>query len=143
MNGEPREPEVDQPPPLFDLTKIGFDLDGTLDRPEIAALARVLFAAGVEIHIITAGYVGETEETAAEMVARKEARLEFLGVPYSKLHIVTGQSFEEAGQEKAAIINYYELPIMFDDAPTFVKEMVEGTSAMILHLKPGGNTDEE
>src|SRR6266478_1724156 len=33
--------------------KIGFDLDGTLDRPHIAELCRVLLAGSHEVHIIT------------------------------------------------------------------------------------------
>jgi len=126
------------------LTKFGFDLDGTLDRAEIAALARVLHAAGVEVHIITVGALGGDEPEAEEkMIQRKIERLAFLEVPYTRLHVVTGEDFEEAGQEKAAIINYYNIQVMIDDAPSFVKEMVEATTAMILHLKPGGNDDED
>ncbi len=142
-------------PPPFPLVRVGFDLDGTLDQPEIAALARVLFAAGIEIHVVTVGAVqgqsmgaGDekkivTAEDADAMYARKVERLSILDVPFTKLHVVTGETFEEAGEEKAAILNYSEIPIMIDDSPTFVKEMVFATSAMILHLKPGGNDDDE
>lgn len=131
-------------PSKFPLKRVGFDLDGTLDRPEIAALARLLYAAGVEIHVITVGALGgDAPEDAEAMYMRKIERLTFLDVPFTKVHVVTGDNFSDAGEEKAAIINAYEIPIMVDDAPTFVSVMVKDTSAMILHLKPGGNDDEE
>lgn len=136
-------------PPHFDLTKIGFDLDGTLDRPEVAALARVLYAAGVQIHILTVGAImSERDDSTLQedydaMVQRKVQRLEFLAIPYHELHVVVGDTFEEAGREKAALINAREIPIMFDDSGSFVKAMVEDTTAIIMHLKPGGNEDED
>jgi hypothetical protein len=132
-------------PMKFPLTKVGFDLDGTLDHSEIGALARLLYAAGVEIHVITVGGIGEdvedTPEAVERMYARKIERLAFLDVPFTKLHVVTGDTYSDAGYEKAAIINGYEIPIMIDDASTFVSAMVEDTTALILHLKPGGNDE--
>lgn len=138
------KPKPVLPPPIMTLTKIGFDLDGTLDRPEIAALARLLYAAGVEIHIITVGALdGDGPEATEVMHARKVERLAFLSIPYQHLHVVTGANFDEAGEEKAAIVNYYELPIVIDDSGSFVKALVADTSAMVLHLKPGGNENED
>lgn len=122
------------------LLRIAFDLDGVLDRPEMAALARFLYAAGVEIHVITVGAPdNETAEATKVMYARKVERLAFLDVPYTTLHVVTGKDREEEGEEKAALLNYYAIPIMVDDSIDFVESMVENSTAMILHLQPGGN----
>jgi hypothetical protein len=126
------------------LTKVAFDLDGVLDQAPIAALARLLFEAGVEVHIITVGALdmdaGEDEPEADDVMrARKIERLAFLSVPFTMLHVVTGVDFAEAGEEKAALVNYYGLQIVIDDSSSFVKAMVADTTAMILHLKPGGS----
>jgi hypothetical protein len=131
-------------PPRIEFTKIAFDLDGVLDHPEMSALARFLFAAGIEVHIITVGAVeGDAPEAEGVMRARKIERLDFLGVPFTTLHIVTGKDYEEAGEEKAAIVSYYGIPIIVDDSPSLVRVLVKDTTAMVLHLKAGGGTGDE
>jgi radical SAM superfamily enzyme len=116
--------------------KVGFDLDGTLDHPELAALCNLLYDAGAEIHVITAGAIGETGYQATE--EKKQLKLQILGIKYHHLHIVTGATFEEAGQEKAAKCEYYGIEVMIDDSSSFVHEMVKGTTAIILHVRMAG-----
>jgi hypothetical protein len=123
-------------PRRIELTKVGFDLDGVLDRPEMAALARFLFAAGIEVHVITVGAVeGDAPEGAEVMRARMVERLAFLGVPFTMLHVVTGEDYEEAGEEKAVILAYHNIQVMIDDSSSLVKAMVANSTAVILHLR--------
>ncbi len=58
--------------------KIGFDLDGVLDRPAMAALLKVLLEAGVEVHIIT-GIFDEAGEWQSEK--SKRDKLARIGIP--------------------------------------------------------------
>lgn len=90
--------------------KCGFDLDGTLDHPEIRNLCNALFDAGHEVHILT-GYwpTGNyTEQMKHDKIAR-------LGVRYTQLHLCEGASMAEIGQTKAAILNRYGIEFMIDD----------------------------
>lgn len=118
--------------------KFGFDLDGTLDRPEIAEMARALFRAGHEIHVITVGRLGPRAWGTIEL---KKLRLESLGVPYTKVHIVEGDTYTEAGQAKAAVINREDIVTMIDDSTTMSKEMARGTGASIMFLRDYGDAD--
>lgn len=58
--------------------KVGFDLDGVLDRPAMAALLKVLLEAGVEVHIIT-GIFDEAGEWQSEKSKRE--KLARIGIP--------------------------------------------------------------
>jgi hypothetical protein len=116
--------------------KIAFDLDGTLDHPELTRLCNLLYDAGAEIHIITAGAIGEAGYEAS--VERKQAKLLALGVSYHQLHVVTGETFEEAGQEKAAKCEYYGIDVVIDDSSSFVHELIRGTTAVVLHVRVAG-----
>lgn len=61
--------------------KFGFDLDGTLDKPEIAYLANQLLASGHEVHIITSIFPesGEWQNRSAKL-----DKLNRIGVPVSE-----------------------------------------------------------
>lgn len=107
--------------------KWGFDLDGTLDHPEIAALANVLFDAGHEVHILT-GCIPNSP-TAAE---HKPAKLARLGVRYTKIHLCEGETMEDMGYTKAQVLRRENIPLMIDDDPTFVKQMVHYSTSRIL-----------
>lgn len=53
----------------------GFDLDGTLDSPAVAELARTLILAGVSVHIITGTFGESGDYQSAEAKERKLVRL--------------------------------------------------------------------
>lgn len=122
--------------------KLGFDLDGTLDHPELKDLCNLLYDAGAEIHILTVGSLGAAGYESTEQ--RKRDKLQTLGVKYHHLHLIIADTFEEAGDEKAALCEYHQLKIMIDDSETFVKQMTQGTTAIILHVRmagePGGRS---
>jgi len=113
--------------------KVGFDLDGTLDRPELAQLARVLYDAGCEIHVITANAIAVAKyyQTRED----KEKKLLRLGVLYTELHLAAGTTFSEVGQEKARIIREQGIEVMFDDSTTFCNMMEEHSDAVILRVR--------
>ena len=115
---------------------IGFDLDGTLDHPELVRLCNLLYDAGAIIHIITVAGLGVADYMSNE--AKKRDKLYRLGVKYHHLHLVTGETFEEAGDEKAAKCEYYGIEVMIDDSSTFVKQMLHGTTAVVLHVRVAG-----
>lgn len=114
---------------------IGFDLDSTLDRPELAALARQLYETGAyEIHVVTVGRIASSGYETPR--AAKMAKLKALDVPYHYLHLAGGETFESAGRNKAEIINKMGIQIMFDDSTTFCNEMAANTDAVILRVRP-------
>lgn len=59
--------------------KVGFDLDGVLDRPVLATLLRTLLSAGVEVHIIT-GTFDESDSWQGPQAKRE--KLARLNIPY-------------------------------------------------------------
>lgn len=107
--------------------KWGFDLDGTLDHIEIRDMCNALYDAGHEIHILT-GFVPGGGYTAED----KLAKIERLGVKYSKLHLCEGDTMEDIGYTKAQILRNYNIPLMIDDDPTFVKQMAYYSTSRIL-----------
>lgn len=58
--------------------KVGFDLDGTLDRPSVRDLALALIAAGHEVHIITGIF---SESGSWQDLHSKIQKLDRLGIP--------------------------------------------------------------
>ena len=107
--------------------KWGFDLDGTLDHPEIRALANLLYDHGEEVHVLT-GFVPDGNYTEN----KKIEKLVRLGVRFSKLHLCPGETMEEIGYVKAQILRRLQIPIMIDDDPTFVRQMAYYSDARIL-----------
>ena len=115
--------------------KIGFDLDGTLDRPELARLANMYMDAGFEVHVITVVQLGQAGYITTK--AEKIKKLAKLGVRYTKLHLVRGETYSACGVAKAEVINEEGIIMMFDDAPTFVKMTVKFTkNCTVLEVQP-------
>jgi hypothetical protein len=113
--------------------KIGFDLDGTLDRPQLATLARYLHEEGHEVHVITCSRIAQFGYS--ETRDNKVKKLLRLAVPYTKLHLVEGGTYSEAGVAKAGVIEREGIELMFDDSPTFCEIMTGLTKAVILRVK--------
>ena len=115
--------------------KIGFDLDGTLDRPVIAQMANMYFDAGFEVHVITVCQLAQAGYITSK--ADKIKKLEKLGVRYTKLHLVRGATYSECGVAKADVINKEGIVLMFDDAPTFVKMITKfAPTCVVLEVQP-------
>lgn len=57
--------------------KFGFDLDGTLDKKELADLARVLLDAGHEVHVITGVFPDAGDWQSPDAKRAKVLRLGF------------------------------------------------------------------
>jgi hypothetical protein len=119
--------------------RVGFDLDGTLDRPELTKLANMYYDAGFEVHVITVSQLAQAGYITTR--AEKMKKLSKLGVKYTKLHLVRGATYTECGMAKADVINAEGIVLMFDDAPTFVKMMVKFTkSCTVLEVQPLDST---
>lgn len=128
------------------MIRIGFDLDGTLDKPALAVLARVLMQnPAVEVHIIT-GIFAEAGEW--QSVAAKLRKLERLGIsvkrplgdsslgcvtelhgnaPYAILHTLVAVAPEmgldyrlrDLGLRKAALTEELGISVFLDDSKTY------------------------
>lgn len=107
--------------------KYGFDLDGTLDHPELLALANLLFDAGHEVHVLT-GFVPGGGYTSL----KKYEKLARLGVRCTAVHLCEGETNEEIGYSKAVVLNRLGIPFMVDDDPVFVRQMAYYSGARIL-----------
>lgn len=125
--------------------KIGFDLDGTLDKPAIANLCNAMLDAGHEVHIITGVFdeAGEWQSSDA-----KFTKLRRIGVeanfyenrafyphvkhgPYAYLHVLhaVDVSFgldyrlRDLGLRKGDLSHKLGLEIFLDDSETYMKMM--------------------
>jgi hypothetical protein len=124
--------------------KIGFDLDGTLDKPAIALLANSLLSAGHEVHIITGIFIesGDWQSKQAKFEKLKRIGIEFVDVddywPAKKLP--GGQAIlhclfavdasmgidyrlRDLGLRKGALSEKLGLQIFLDDSETYMKMM--------------------
>lgn len=110
-----------------------FDLDGTLDRPELAQLANLLFDAGHDIHVITAHAIAVAGYYATR--ESKVKKLDKLGVRYTKLHLASGANYSEVGLDKARVIREEGIEVMFDDSTTFCNMMAEYSNAVVLRVR--------
>lgn len=110
--------------------KYGFDLDGTLDRPVIAELARALHAAGHEIHIITASPFGNPKHSKNA----KETKLAALRVPYHQLHIASGTFIDEMAKKKADFVQLNHIDFFIDDMFDFCLEVQKLNPIPVCHL---------
>jgi len=117
---------------------IGFDLDGTLDHPALAELAKSLIDAGHDVHIITGCFpeAGEWQGHAA-----KVDKLAILGIPASladgdiepktaTLHILdavdykkfpTDYRLRDLGLRKGALCFELGIEIYMDNSEDFCK----------------------
>lgn len=114
------------------MSRYAFDLDGTLDVPAIAQLARDLHAAGHEIHILTAALADEGWMT----IPAKEEKLRRLGVPYTQMHRPCFPTQEQCGHAKGEILKELGDPLFIDDSPLFHQLVPQHSSAARLWVVP-------
>lgn len=104
--------------------KVAFDLDGTLDRPAVASLAKELIAAGVEVHIIT----GTFEEGGPwQDTQEKKAKVRRLGLEAARLHVIMAKPeaypreyrLADIGLRKGALCLELGIDILIDDSAVY------------------------
>lgn len=143
------------------MIRVGFDLDGTLDKPALAVLCRVLMAnPAVEVHIIT-GIFSEAGEW--QSVQAKLRKLDRLGIsvkrplgesgpvvevqgtaPYAILHALVAVGPEmgldyrlrDLGLRKAALTEEHGISVFIDDSKTYCDIMPAMNGGLvILHVR--------
>jgi hypothetical protein len=138
--------------------KIGFDLDGTLDRPAVAELASVLLAAGHEVHIITGVF---PEAVDWQDAAAKRQKLRRLGIDFyegsrmnDSMAVCAGQAIlhildavpatfardyrlADLGLRKGALCEELGITMFFDDSQLYC-EMIPKMSGntVVLQVRP-------
>lgn len=135
--------------------KFGFDLDGTLDIPAIAGLARTLLGIGHQVHIITAVFeeAGDWQTDEA-----KHKKLERLCLPFVKyesednssyrgvaqLHVIHAMpaSYDrdyrlaDLGLRKGALCEQLGIDLFIDDSELFCQMIPRMSGATtVLHVK--------
>lgn len=93
--------------------KVGFDLDGTLDRLAILELAKTLLMSEVEIHVITGVF---PEAVGWQDAAAKRRKMERLGLPYIE-NRVSAKHIASPAVSPAGIVVLHILdavPLTFD-----------------------------
>ena len=108
--------------------RYAFDLDGTLDVPEIAGLANALHAAGHEVYVVT-GAVTDTGEWTMEARIEKCARL---GVKYTKIIRCFGDSLDAIGAKKAQALKELGAALMFEDSIPFAQHTVQACPTLLV-----------
>jgi len=126
--------------------KVGFDLDGTLDKPSLSLLAQALLNAGHEVHIITSHFKegGDWQSPASkrEKLARLSLRASVdLQPGWCQLHILDAvdASFpleyrlRDLGLRKGEMCERLGISVFFDDSPTFcdVFRLMNGATTML------------
>jgi len=87
--------------------KIAFDFGGVLcETPEYRELAKILLAAGVEVHLITIAW---PHEGRAEFVAG-------IGIPFTGVHIILETGSLDHGAEKVKVMREIGCNILVDDS---------------------------
>jgi len=134
--------------------KIGFDLDGTLDRKPVRDLAQALLSAGHEVYIISGCFLeaGEWQDEQAKLEKLVRFGLAISGDGpgkfklADKLHVkvlvaVDHTLFDrdyrlaDLGLRKGAYIAEQEIEIMFDDSEIYCKLMPAMCGAQIVHVR--------
>ena len=119
------------------MIRIGFDLDGCLDKSALAVMARTLMEAGVEVHVIT-GIFSEAGEWQSE--GSKRLKLIQLGIAFRSdwegatpgkheavLHCLRAvdQTFpldyrlRDLGLRKGALCDRLGISVFFDDSALY------------------------
>lgn len=112
------------------MSKYGFDLDGTLEVPHIAQLARDLYNAGHEVHVIT----GANADTGPWTLESRQEQLAYLQVPYTELHRCFGKTLTEIAAAKITVLKENKIKLMIDDMPEYCRPMAQAECAQVLFV---------
>lgn len=115
------------------MTAYGFDLDGTLTRPELARLANDLHNAGHQVYVITGGLADTGEWT----LDARRLLLARLGVRYTDIVRVLDPDITMIGRKKGLACEELSISVMFDDSSLYLNGIREsGTKAVRLLVLP-------
>jgi len=118
---------------------VGFDLDGTLDKPELAELAKYFLAGGHIVHVITSTF---PESGPWQSMESKFAKLVRIGIPmnhdltnknpirgHATLHVLLpidkdvepsiDARLRDLGLQKGNLTQRLGCDLFFDDSATF------------------------
>jgi hypothetical protein len=136
--------------------KIGFDLDGTLDRPVIRDLALALMNTGWEVHVVTGVF---PEALGWQDAAAKRKKLGRLNIPYTEfqnsefqttitgtvtLHILDAvpatysrdYRLADLGLRKGALCEELGITLFLDDSSTYCEMIPKMSGATtVLHVQ--------
>jgi len=126
--------------------KIGFDLDGCLDRERVLWLAKELWHRGHEIHVISGIF---TESGTWQSEDSKKAKVMKLWTALSgwpsmvTLHVINSSPgipredrLVDIGLQKGALCQRLGIAMMFDDSDTYTKVMKAMAGDLIVcHVK--------
>lgn len=93
------------------MTAYGFDLDGTLDRPDLARLANDLFDAGHEVWVVTGGLADAGEWTQEA----RERKVAALGVRCTGIIRCISPDIGRVGALKGEWCRELGITVMLDD----------------------------
>lgn len=121
------------------MSKYGFDLDGTLDKPGLVQLANDLIDAGHEVHIISASFPNSDWTSRTE----KLLKIERLGVRYTELHVLEANLNvptevwiqRDLGLRKGHLVEKLGLLMMIDDSSDYIDAMKKCCGAVLLQVK--------
>ena len=107
------------------IVRVGFDMDGTLDRPALRNLAVVLASIGISVHVIT-GMFPEAEAPWQDEKAKREKFYDFDLGPHVQLHIVRALPtsptrnldyvLRDLNLQKANLCRRLGISVMIDDS---------------------------
>jgi len=98
------------------MSAYGFDLDGTLDHPELTRLANDLHDAGHQVYVVTGGLADAGEWT----MAAREQKLAVLGVRYTEIIRCIDPDISKLGALKGEACNRLGITVLFDDAHMYL-----------------------
>lgn len=126
--------------------KVGFDLDGTLDRPPVLALARALIDAGHEVHVITGKFPDGEEWQGTKAKHRKMKRLGLYSlIAQKRFHVVDALPvtplknldyvLRDLGLRKGALCEQLGIVLFFDDSATYCEMIGRMSGTMTLQIR--------
>lgn len=137
--------------------KLGFDLDGTLDRPALGALCKALLLEGHEVHIITGVFpeAAGWQDTPAKHAKLRRLDIPFVDdgshvvaahgpAPYARLHVLYAvpstysrdYRLADLGLRKGALCEELGIQVFFDDSDTYcemIPKMAGGVTVLQVH----------
>ena len=133
--------------------RVGFDLDGTLDRFAVRDLALALLAAGHEVHIVSGCFLeaGDWQDETAKLEKLVRLGLAQVGPTFGKFkfsenlrimileavsHIEFDRDYRLAdlGLRKGAYLEKNGISLMFDDSELYCKLMPAYCGAQIARI---------
>jgi hypothetical protein len=109
------------------MSAYGFDLDGTLDKPELARLANDLHDAGHQVYVITGG-LADAGEWALDA---RERRLDALGMRYTEIIRCIHPDVRQIGRLKGEACARLGIGVLFDDSRLYL-ESVAGIARLLV-----------